>query len=369
MDLKALIARLMADGTLTQIGNNPAAAYTDGRARIYVGASILPERDTENNFTDSGIRFRTVIANDGMRYSPAQLKVDEGLVGSVKVEVGHSDIARQFTGRDYDLFLELLNTRPEMDALVQLLDWTDVTVGRALRDLDEKQRWQALVVGQVIRQGDNGYQELVQYPNPTGHRVTIAGAWSDDTYDPIPDLLAGQAQLASKGYVANRLIGSRKVAGILGRNAKVRQRATSTLSVSTSGQIQGRPPTQLAAPALNAVLQAEGLPPLEVYDELYRDYNGSHRFYQDDAVTMTAATGRDQRIAEVNLQTTGTFDVITDTLGYTAVGRPVGVATSQRVIRMWPFDDKPPRIHAEGWQATIPVVTEPEALWVGTGIH
>lgn len=369
MDLLALFKRLMADGTLAQVANNPAAAYTDGRARVYLGPSLLPERATENSFTDYGVRFRTVIANDGTRYSPAQLKADEGLVGFVRVEVGHSDIARQFTGRDYDLFLAMLNTRPEMEALVQFLDWTDITVNRALLDLNEKQRWQALLVGQVVRQGDNGYYELVQYPNPSGHRVTIAGAWTDDSYDPIPDLLAGQAKLAEKGYAATRMIATRKVAGILGANAKVRQRATATLSVDVNGNIQGRPPTKLAAPALNAVLQAEGLPPLEVYDELYRDYSGAKRFFAEDTIMMVGATGRDERIAEVNLQTVGTFDVITDTLGYTALGRPVGVADSERVIRAWPHDDKPPRVHAEGWQATIPVITEVEALWVGSSIH
>jgi hypothetical protein len=285
------------------------------------------------------------------------------------VEVGHSDIARQFTGRDYDLFLTMLNSRPEMEALVQFLRWTDITVNRALLDLDEKQRWQALAVGQVVRQGDNGYYELVQYPNPSGHRVTIAGAWTDDAYDPIPDLLAGQAKLAEKGYAASRLISTRKVAGILSKNAKVRQRGTTTLSVDINGTIQGRPPTRLAPAALNAVLQAEGLPPLEVYDELYRDYSGAKRFFPEDTVVMAGATGRDERVAEVRLQNDNTFDVLTDTLGYTAMGRPVGVADPERVIRAWPKDDKPPRIHAEGWQATIPVITEPEALWVGSGIH
>jgi hypothetical protein len=78
MDLLALFRRLMADGLLAQVANNPAAAYTDGRARVYLGPSLLPERRTENAFTDYGVRFRTVIANDGTRYSPAQLKRTRG---------------------------------------------------------------------------------------------------------------------------------------------------------------------------------------------------------------------------------------------------------------------------------------------------
>ncbi len=369
MDLLALFNRLMADGTLARIAMDVAAQFSDGRTRFFVGPSLLPERSTENSYTDYGIRFRTVIANDGTRYSPAQLKTDEGFVGSVKVEVGHSDIARQFTGRDYDLFLSLLATRPQMDALLQFLNWLDVEVNRALLDLNEKQRWQAIIAGQVLRKGDNGYTELVQYPNPTGHRVTLAGQWSDDTYDPIPDIQAGVDLLASKGYAVNRALTSRKGASILAKNAKVRARGTATLLVTAGGQIQGRPPTRLAAPALNAVLQSEGLPDLEVYDEQYRDYAGPHRFFAEDALVLTASTGRDERIAAVNLQSTGTFDILTDTLGYTALGRPVGVPNPERVIRAWPKDDKPPRVHAEGWQATIPVITEVEAIWVATSIR
>ncbi len=359
MDLLALFNRLMADGILARVAMDVGALFSDGRSRLFLGPSLLPERATENSFTDYGIRFRTVIANDGTRYSPAQLKTDEGFVGSVKVEVGHSDIARQFTGRDYDLFLALLQTKPEMEAVVQFLNWVDVEVNRALLDLNEKQRWQAIVAGQVLRKGDNGYTEL----------VAIAGQWSLDTYDPIPDILAGVDLLASKGYAVGRMISSRKVAGILGRNALVRQRGTATLSVSTAGQIQGRPPTRLAAPALNAVLQSEGLPDLEVYDEQYRDYAGPHRFLQEDALILTASTGRDERIARVNLQGSGSFDILTDTIGYTALGRPVGVPSAQRVIRAWPHDDKPPRVHAEGWQATIPVITEVESIWVASNIR
>jgi hypothetical protein len=31
-------------------------------------------------------------------------------------------------------------------------------------------------------------------------------------------------------------------------------------------------------------------------------------------------------------------------------------------------EDKPPRIEAQGWQTSLPVITEPEAIGVLTGI-
>jgi hypothetical protein len=60
--------------------------------------------------------------------------------------------------------------------------------------------------------------------------------------------------------------------------------------------------------------------------------------------------------------------VAAETLGYTAVGRGVGQAGPGRVVIANAFDDKPPRIHAEGWQTSLPVITEPEAIAVITDI-
>ena len=39
-------------------------------------------------------------------------------------------------------------------------------------------------------------------------------------------------------------------------------------------------------------------------------------------------------------------------------------AAPGRVIRSEAFESKPPRIEAEGWQTSLPVVTDPEAVAV-----
>jgi hypothetical protein len=184
----------------------------------------------------------------------------------------------------------------------------------------------------------------------------------------MDDIAAGVDLLASKGYAVNRVIGSRKVASILAGNAKMQQRATNMVFVDSAGQIQGLPPRILTNPKLNAILAGEGLPLLEQYDELYRDYDGTHRFLPNDTLVLAATTGESVDVAQENLEVSDILPPFENVLGYTAVGRPAGQANPGRVIQMFPQGNKPPRIDAEGWQVSLPVITEPEALFVITGI-
>src|SRR5690349_8338947 len=145
MDLLTLVRTMQQDGTVETIARNPLAQFGPP-ARQYLGATLLPERLVPlNAYRERAIRYRTVIANNGTRYSPAQLKDDNSIVGSMLVELAETDIARQFTAEDYDAFLTLLMANSTMEAVAQLTRWLDVTVNRALLDLNEKQRWQAIV--------------------------------------------------------------------------------------------------------------------------------------------------------------------------------------------------------------------------------
>jgi hypothetical protein len=76
-------------------------------------------------------------------------------------------------------------------------------------------------------------------------------------------------------------------------------------------------------------------------------------------MVMIATTGRDE-----SLDLGDTQQLLTDTLGYTAVGRATGQGSPGRVVRMEAFENKPPRIEGEAWQTSLPVVTEPEAIVV-----
>ncbi len=356
MDIAALVASLIADGSVRTLALNTGAQF--GIApRAYLGASLLPERTVNDNaFREEGIRYRTVIANSGTRYSPTQKKGAE-LIGSFLVELGESDIAREFTSRDYDALIRLLQNNPTMEAAATLTRWLD-TVNLGLIELNEKQRWDAIVAASVVRTGDNAYTETVTYSNPANHRAAAGGTWSSDAYDPFGDILAMADLLASKGYTVNRIITSRAIVSILAGNDKVKTR-TGVATINTSGQIIATP-GRATFSAIDGALQRDGLPAIETYDLQYRTQTGTGYFLPRGVFVMVATTGRDETL---DFGDTGPI-VINDTLGYMAVGRPAGQSVPGRVIRMEAKQDKPPRIEAEGWQTALPVITEPEAIAV-----
>lgn len=368
MDLLTLIRTMQNNGSITTLATDPLAQFGPP-TRIYMGATLMPERLVLlNAYREQAIRYRTVIANSGTRYSPAQLKDDNSIVGSMLVELGNQDIARQFTGEDYDAFLTLLITRPTMDAVVSMIRWLDVTVLRAILDLNERMRWDCLIAASVVMTGDNGYTETVAYPNPSGHRFAATSTWSNDANDPYVDIISAVQLLADKGYTVNRIIGSRKVATILARNSKMQARVGGRITVSTGGQLASEPRPLISLADLNGVLNADGLPPIEINDQLYRDYAGSHRFIPDTVLFFAGTTGEDQAVIDLNFAQNDVFPVTENILGYFAIGRPAGQATSGRVIRLEAKDDKPPRINAEGWQTGLPVLVEPESVAVITAI-
>lgn len=358
MDLLTLVTRLVTDGTLAALGNNPAAQFGLANRR-YLGAELLPERQVEtNDYRETDIKYRTVIANDGTRYSPPQKKQSGILTGDFLVSLGHQDVAAEMNARDYEALLRMLGNRASMEAEAQIINWVDAVVVRALVELMEKQRWDAIINAQVVRLGDNAYREVVNYSNPSGHRVAAGGVWSNDAYDPYADIMAMVDMLAGKGYAVTRIVTSRKVVSILARNDKIAGRAGTVRVVGTANYV-GR----VSQDQINAALAADGIPPIELYDLRYNTQTGNARFMPDTVMTFFCTTGRDLRY-----DLGDSIQFVPDTLGYLAVGVGVGQLTPGRVTRLKAFDDKPPRLEASGWQASLPVITEPEAMGVITGI-
>lgn len=354
-DLNTLINNMDRDGYFSMVARDPRAQF-GLPTRRYIGAEVLPERNVEENaFRETSIKYRTVIANSGTRYSPSQKKAGE-IVGEFLVELGESDIAREFTGRDYDILLKKLGASRDMEATMQFIGWLDTTVNRALIELNEKQRWDAIVDASVLRTGDNGYTETVTYSNPANHRVAAGGSWSSDAYDPYDDIVTQAQLLYDKGYNVGRVFTSRTVVSLMSRNAKIAQRTGRLTVASGNVQISGGRPT-LAD--INMLLNADGLPSIETYDLRYRTQTGDARFLPSTVMVFVANTGRDETLDVPDSQTPM---MINDVLGYTAVGRAVGQAAPGRVIQAAPKTDKPPRIEAEGWQTALPVITEPEAI-------
>lgn len=361
MDILSFIAQMKRDGTFGAIAGNAAAQFGPAAAP-YLGATILPERLTQQNmFKESGIRYSTVIANDGSRYSPVQKKDGGELVGSFSVELGDQNIGREFDARDHDAVLELLagaGGNLGMQAAADLLlQWTDTALNRALIEKTEKQRWEALVNASVIRVGDQGYTETVPYPNPPGHRAAVAGTWGLDTYDPFDDMAAMIDLLADKGYAVNRIVTSTRVQRILQRNDKMARHFAPVRVLSASDVLN-----RLNLADLNGGLQANGLPAIETYDRTYRDQAGRQRFLADNVMVFLSTTGRDQTV-----EVADGVRYLPDTVGYTAIGRAPGQPLAGRVINV-DYDDDPPHLEGKARQTSLPVVTEPESVAVLTSI-
>lgn len=358
MDILSFIAQLKRDGTFGAIAGNAAAQFGPSVAP-YLGATIFPERLTQQNmYKESGIRYSTVIANDGSRYSPVQKKDGGELVGSFNVELGDQNIGREFDARDYDAVLDLLNRtggNPDMQAAADIvLQWTDTSLNRALIEKTEKQRWEALVNASVVRVGDNGYTETVPYPNPAGHRAAVAGVWSNSAYDPFNDITAMMDLLADKGYAVNRIVTSTRVLRILTRNDKMARRFAPVRVLSTT-DIANR----LNLADLNGGLQANGIPSLETYDRTYRDQvAGRQRFLPDNVMVFLSATGRDQTV-----EVADGVRYLADTVGYTAIGRAPGQPAPGRIINV-EYDDDPPHLEGKARSTSLPVLTEPESVAV-----
>lgn len=363
MDLSTFIQDMVNRGYLANLAGNPMAQFGPlPTQQPYLGPSLLPEQTVPDNYiTETGMRTLSVIANSGSRYSPAQLKDTGEMVGTFSAVLADSDIARQFTGRDYDGLLDMLRRtgggRPSMDAAAAVLRWLDDTIVRALVDLNEVQRWQAIVDASVVRRGDNDYIETVSYPNPSGHRVNAGGTWSSDVYDPYLDIIAMADLLRSKGYPVSRIVTSTKVLNIMLGN---------DMLVKRFGDIQlvGPPINQsftrrMSQAQLNGGFALDGLPPIETYEAQYRATDGMHRFMPDTVMVFMGATGAG---VEVPIVAGSTY--LPNTIGYFAIGRPVGQSAPGRVIRMFPQDHKPPSIVAEGWQTALPVITVGEAFGV-----
>lgn len=367
LELRGLIEDLEQKGAFRTLVNNPLSQF-GLRNNPLLGASLLPNRDVfENMFTENGIRYRSNLANAGTRYSPVQLK-EGALSGSFDVKLSYSDIGSELTASNYDALVNLIKRsagspenldRPGMEAVAQLTDWLRTVGVIPLEWFNEKMRWDLIVNATATLSGDGGFTETISIPDPAGHRAALAGDWTDDNYDPMDDLMAMVDLATSKGYTLDRMITSRAMSNKLRGNGKMELRL-GRISIM-SGTVAGQP-SNLSLSRINQYLASENLPPIEEYNSTYQTQTGSGFFLDRAAVVMLAMTGRDQSI---NLPDADPI-LLSNTLGYTAIGTAAGQANPGRVLKSYAFDNKPPRVECEGWQASFPVIQDPEAIYVLT---
>jgi hypothetical protein len=352
-DLYSVIQGLYEDNSFADLVS-PMLQFGPDNDQL-LGATLLPERMVpQNEFREDQIEFRTVIANDGTRYSPVQLKGSE-LIGSFLVELAHQDIGLELTGRAYDLIVQRIAQGASQEVAAQITQLARRATD-GLRLKSELQRWQAIVSASVALTGDNGYAETVTYSNPAGHRAAAGGTWSNNSYDPYTDIMAQAELLAEKGYTVNRIIMGTPVLSILANNTNVQGRTgLAVVNVGGTLAVESR---RASRDAINSVFAADGLPPIEVYDRQYRTQTGTGYFLDRATVVLVGTTGRDE---DIDLGDTSALTVA-NTLGYTAIGRAAGQANPGRVLNVQSFTNKPPRVVAEAWATSLPVVMNPEAI-------
>lgn len=348
-DIVTLVKTLTDSAQFTNAARLPGLSI-GVPGRRYIGAEILPIRTVEENaFRDTGITYRTVMANTGTRYSPVVIEKGAA-VGSMLVELGELDIGSTFTAAEYDALVKLLGAGGDLAATAELLNWTTRTLALPIQERIEKQRWEALDDAQVIRNGANGYTETIAYPNPAGHRIA-GGNLTDAAVDPIEVMLTQQQLLAGKGYALSRIVTSSRVAGLIARHPKVR---------AAIGGEGSTVPVRVTRERVNEYLQDNALPALEVYDLTARNRDGSTvRFKRENAMTMLADTGRS---AQVDLP--DELRILPSTLGYAAVGRAAGQPAPGVIVQVEAQTKKPIGLYGEAYATAAPVVTDPEAVAV-----
>jgi hypothetical protein len=358
----ALIEMMERDAVFSRIINNPLAQFGTDSSPL-LGAEILPEEiREENSYTETGITYRTLVANDGTRFGPVQKKGGV-MSGSFDVALSHQDIGSEFSAQDFDRFLHLLRQADSvadsfgMEALASLTAFFDRTINLPLRHKIEVMRWQAIVDAQVVRVGSNGFEETIAYSNPSGHRV-VSGDWTNASVDAYEEIMNMADTLAGKGYRVARIYMGTQALSRLSANVKMRSRVG--LASVVSGTVTGLAGRATLA-QINATLQDDGLPPITRYDAQYHTESSSDFFLDRGAMVFVCATPREHTITAPE----ATNLVLPNTIGYAGIGRPAGAQSAGRLAFLNPhLRTKPPHLAAEGWQTSLPVITAPEAIGV-----
>lgn len=364
MELRQLVDQMLSGDMFTQIVNNPMAQFGPTNRR-YLGATLLPEENkTSNAYKETYIQYRSNVANAGTRYSPPQMK-GNSLIGSAFVELAESDIAAEFSSQDYDTIMDLIRALPDntplgnvpIQAMTLMIRWAEQMILSPLVEFNELCRWQAIVNAQVQLRGDNGFAENVAYSSPAGHRVNAGGQWTNTSYDPYADIQAGVTKLQDKGYNVSRMIAGLPVIQMLLRNPKIQSRM-GMINIA-SGAVVGMPLT-VTLRKLNNLLAEDGLPVIEQYDLQYRTQTGTGYFLPRNVFVMCATTGRD---TEIDYGDAAPW-MLPNTLGYTAIGRPANRPTPGRAVVIEYNDRKGAPVEGEAWQTSLPVITNPEGIFV-----
>ncbi len=372
-DFATVIQNLRDDNQFIEAARVPDIQFFGPRNRRFLAAELMPEQLRENNaYREEDFHLIDVVASDIDRYSPPPFKGSFVRAGQFLVELGDSGLSLQMGTAMYSRIVAMLGRAASMDRVAaQFLEFNGSIINGMLIH-NERQRWDAIrnaVVNRVIDETT----EVVQYPNSSGQRVALVDAWSDPTYDPIPDFFAQTTRASELGYPGvARIIATQDVVDILQANPLVQDRIGNVRVVGAAGsEREFRDFADVSQ--LDAYLRANRLPAIEVFDETYRDQDGSHRYLPTGTIIFIYSTGRqtadlmeEEDVGELFIPANGGAGI-----GYTGIGTNAGHEDlgPGRYTELVFHGGTRPAVVGAGVQKGLPVFTEPNGFAVYTNIH
>lgn len=193
----------------------------------------------------------------------------------------------------------------------------------------EVARGQALVTGSVSINED-GVVAVANFGRNAGHTVTAATPWSTTaSATPLADLLSWRdTYVANTGSEPGAILTSRTVVGYLLRNSEFR-----ALAATVAGT-----PSIVSQTAVQAVLDAHGLPPIYTYDAQVRVNGAATRPISADRLLLLPAPTADPGGTDLGATLYGTtaesmepnYNLSGDEPGIVA-----GAYTSQDPVSVW----------------------------------
>lgn len=202
-----------------------------------------------------------------------------GRPGLTRVTGELPPISRKIRLGEYDR----LRLRRDPNAAVRNGILTDAErMVRAVSARMELARGDALVSGKVTL-NENGVIAVVDFGRTAGHTVTAGTVWTNGAATPITDLLTWRdTYVASTGQEPGAILTSRRVMGLLMRNAEVRNAAYPNSSTQ---------PSIVTENTVNQALAAYGLPPMYRYDAQVKVGTVATRIIPDDRIIFLPAPG------------------------------------------------------------------------------
>ena len=332
-----------------------------------LSADLLPPRPLEDNAgTIEEVYYRTVVAQDGTRHSPAQI-VDGGEIwGKIHYSLGNSDIARQLIGPDYEGVLRMLGRGQGLAAAARVIGIFDQYIIQAMAWHDEIANWQALLKNRIQGRGNNGWFEYENGPTLAGHFVAAGDDWTDPDYDPWTEIIARINFLASLGYQRSgiRIYTTDKIMQTLAANPNTALRLYAPFPNNITPIIG-----IITVDDVVAVFRKLGVQAPIINDQHVLTKTGQMRSFEEGNMFFAATTSRTEEVL-YNVDDPSQFQLVRGNLGFNGIGKAnMQTSTGRRTATRSYENQKDARIEFEGWQSTGPIILEPTARTVISGIE